>query len=447
MYCRFCGKQIPDNSQFCEHCGRQLNTQGQEGWRPASPNDGRWRASGGDDRDPFPPPRPSQSRRNGIIAACVGGAILVFALVAALVLLLAPGKDPGADAPADGPAEDAGTVDFSPAGYYLGGKTGVYLDDGSYCAGLPDGVYRFTPAGAERLLEGNFNGYGLCIGQGELLAVRRESDEEHILVELDLRTGEADELYSCPADTVLAGKLGDTLYLLSPSQGIWGMDLISIAADGTQTLVVSEMGSASCGPFGLLVEGYRSDVGPQVLYVLTEGSGLFLLSESCLASSQAGGMLLVWECNASADNNYIWDEITLVDYSGNGGVQRLSIGCSGASALPMDMFAQGSSIQSFGGEANILWVDYAGEYWFKAPLTEEGDALTACFPDGDALYGYCYADRNIYRLTLDMDAGKVEMEAAGTLPEGTSPLAVTNGTVYYAYFDGERAPAAAELSR
>ena len=448
MFCRFCGKQIPDSSQFCQHCGRLLTTSDQSGRGNSRGSDSRWRPV--DDRGdgtPPPPSPPPKSRRNIIIAACVGGGVLVFALIVALVLLLLPEKGSGAKTPpADALPESAGMEDFSPEDYYLGDTIGVYLEDGSYCAALSEGIYRFTSEGAECLLAGNYNGTGICVGEGELLAVRRVDSDEHILVELDLESGETDELYSCPGGTVLAGKLGDTLYLLAPGESEWGMDLISIEGDGTQTPLLSNIGRAKCGPFGILVEGFRSDVGPRELYVLSENGSPFRLSENCLASSQSGGKLLVWECNASASNDYIWDEITLFDYSGNGGVERLSIGCSGASALPMDMFAQGSTIQSFGGEANILWVDYAGEYWFKAPLTEDGDALAACFPDGDALYGYCYADRRLYQLRLNMDAGKVEMDAVYTMPEDCEILAVTDGVICCRYSDNSRDPMVLELA-
>lgn len=443
MFCRFCGKQIPDSSQFCEHCGRLLRSPDKDGWRPSQDDGDGWRPK------PEQPPVPEKKSRRNIIAACVGGGVLVVALIVALVLLFAAKDSPEGTSPGSVPENtvqgDSGGSVFGPEDYYLGDTVSVYLEDGSYCAALSEGVYRFTNEGAERLLAGNYNGTGICMGEGKLLAVRRVDSDEHILVELDLESGETDELYSCPGGTVLAGKLGDTLYLLSPGADEWGNDLISIAADGTQTLLMSNVGNANCGPFGILVEGFRSDVGPRELYVLTEGRDPFLLTENCLASSQAGGMLLVWECNASASNDYIWDEITLVDYSGNGGVQRLSIGCSGASAVPMDMFAQGSTIRSFGGEASILWVDYAGEYWFKAPLTEDGESLTACFPDGDALYGYCYSDRRLYQLHLNMDAGKVEMDAVYTMPEDCEILAVTNGMICCRYTDNSRDPDVMEL--
>ena len=442
MYCRFCGKQIPDNSQFCEHCGRSLRSAGMDGWRPSQEN-------GGSRPGPEQPPVPERnSRRNVIIAACAGGVVLL-ALVVALVLLFVARDSPEDALPGSSPesaVQGDGGAAFGPEDYYLGDAASVYLEDGSVCAALSEGVYRFTSEGAERLLAGNYNGTGICVGEGELLAVRRVDSDEHILVELDLESGETDELYSCPGGTVLAGKLGDTLYLLAPGESEWGMDLISIEGDGTQTPLLSNIGRAKCGPFGILVEGFRSDVGPRELYVLSENGSPFRLSENCLASSQSGGKLLVWECNASASNDYIWDEITLVDYSGNGGVQRLSIGCSGASAVPMTMFAQGSAIQSFGGEANILWVDYAGEYWFKAPLTEDGDALAACFPDGDALYGYCYSDRRLYQLHLNMDAGKVEMDAVYTMPEDCEILAVTDGVICCRYSDNSRDPMVLELA-
>lgn len=452
MFCRFCGKQIPDSSQFCEHCGRLLAASEKDGWRPAGEGaDSRrtaWDNSGGKaERRPEPN---RNNRRNVLIAAIAGGGVLVIALVVALALLLAPEKDPSGPAAAESPAPSAagsagGVGSFGPEGYFLGDPYLIQLEDGSLCAGLRTGVYRFTGQGAQCLLEGDYMGNGLCIGNGKLLAVRRESDEEHILTELDLATGEADDLYSCPADTVLAGKLGDTLYLLSPSQGIWGMDLISIAGDDTQTLVASEMGSASCGPFGILVEGYSSDVGPRTLHLLTEDGNMRLLSETCLDSSQAGGMLLVWECNASASNNYIWDEIILCDYSGNGGVQRLTIPCSDASAVPRDMYAQGSSIRLSGDEPSSLWVDYAGEYWFKAPLSESGGTMSYCLPGGDALYGFCFDDGTLSRLHLNMDAGKVESETAGTLPDDAYPLGIVDGAVYYVYFDSSRSPEMLEL--
>lgn len=25
MYCRYCGKEIPENSEFCSYCGKNIN--------------------------------------------------------------------------------------------------------------------------------------------------------------------------------------------------------------------------------------------------------------------------------------------------------------------------------------------------------------------------------------------------------------------------------------
>ena len=39
MYCRICGKEIPDDSHFCPHCGREVVTAAPD--KPAQKKIGR----------------------------------------------------------------------------------------------------------------------------------------------------------------------------------------------------------------------------------------------------------------------------------------------------------------------------------------------------------------------------------------------------------------------
>ncbi len=281
------------------------------------------------------------------------------------------------------------------------------------------------------LLEGGFSTYsGLCANGAYLYAMYIEGGVTY-LAEINCADYAMNLLLQCPDGAQLAGRVGDNLYFLLPGETEFsGYDLVSFNLEtDEQVFLVSGIGYAHSYETGLIARGFATDVSPQALYYVDPEGTCGLLTEQGMDATCYEGRLLYWECNASAENNYIWDTVYLCEMGTDGRQVLLELQGEGASLMLSGMYPTGSVLNYQG---NAIWVDYAGGYYIMAPETEEGGLISSFYPDGDTLYGYAYENRGLYEIQLDMDAGRSSAEFLGSAPESSTIVAVADGWAYYA---------------
>ena len=97
MYCRECGKQIPDDSRFCPECGKPVSVRPKAEPAPA-PNPAPAPAPA-----PTPAPTPKKKKKTGLVIGLIAGGVVLLAAIAVAVLfflgIIGGGKGGAAKSP------------------------------------------------------------------------------------------------------------------------------------------------------------------------------------------------------------------------------------------------------------------------------------------------------------------------------------------------------------